>query len=105
MCAQDIDLVGDSSLAITALSADHPNEILERMGLRADLRIVGSTAPLCPMVNTNLRSEGETATGIFYLYCQRFVMPQYIIYIGLSLTGKSLNGILVKRTSYSEISF
>ena len=79
MCAQDIDLVGDSCLAITALSADHPNEILERMGLRADLRIVGSTAPLCPMVNTNLRSEWETATGIFYLYCQRFVMPQYII--------------------------
>ena len=29
MCAQDIDLVGDSCLAITALSADHPNEILE----------------------------------------------------------------------------
>ena len=75
------------------------------MGLRADLGIVGGATPLRPMVDANLGCEGKTVAGIFDLYSQRFVMPQYIIYIGLSFTCESLQGVFIKRAAYGEIAF
>ena len=32
-------------------------------------------------------------------------MPQYMIYIGLSFTRESVNGVFVERTTYGEVPF